>query len=83
MSGDRHFVVVGDRVGDLAPLGRVPTLGARRHLGVDADERERRQALEAHRRDDLALRVAEHEELVGERAEEPARVLLVGRRRRG
>ena len=53
---------------------RVPALGRGRHGAVDAQEDERRQRRQTEALDEGPVGVAEHEELVGQRAEEPAGV---------
>ena len=60
----------GDLLGDRAPLGGVPTLGAGLQRAIEADEHERGQLGQAERANEGAIRIAVHEEPFGQRAEE-------------
>jgi len=69
---------VGDRASNLAPTGRVPPLGEGFDRPVDSNEREGGQARGAERPGYGPVRVSEHEEVVGDRAEETAGVIGIG-----
>lgn len=61
---------VGDRLGDGAPLHGVPTLGSSRHGPVGANEDEGGQRREAEAAHESSIGIGEHQELLGQWAEE-------------
>ena len=69
----------GHRLGHLAPFEGVPALGGGDDLAVDAEEDERRQALQPERPDVGPLRVGEGQELLGQGPEERLGVVLGAR----
>ena len=70
---------VGDRPGDGTPLRGVPTFGGRRNGSVGAQEDEGRQRRQAETADERSVGIGEHQEFLGQRAEEGAG-FVIGRR---